>query len=136
MSRKLVLLIGIGLSVCSISIIALFINCQLHNSPPDVPIYPNSTLIEESSVGTDALPLHIYKYTAQTSAKEIIQFYEDKGRCGVANNGHKKDVEICLGKATPFGEYFVYVNLDPEESEGFTDYTLEIRWRACTLKLV
>ncbi len=122
--KKIIKYIFIILSICcAFTLVVGLINCELGNHPPTAPIYPESILMQVSSDGTQTLPIQTYKYSVKASPDKIINFYADRGRCGLH--------EPCLGEAWPIGEYFVYIDLESYESEGFTKYAVEIHWLTC-----
>lgn len=137
MSRKvlvLTLLVLLSLGAC---VGARLIYCEQRRTPPKAPIYPGSTLVNQvsSGVGTSGWPILTYDYVSAASPDKIVAFYEEKGTCGQGDNPRQKGRELCRGVASPFGEYFVYIDLNSHLSKGLTSYSLEIRWHGCSDKL-
>lgn len=131
--RVLKILIGFILFVllCLGTWAALSIDCKRRNSPPEAPVYPYSMLVDQVSmgVGTSNWPMVTFDYVSTDSPDKIIAFYQERGSCR-ENEGYER--AMCRGKARPFGEYFVYIDLASYATEGKTPYALELRWRGCT----
>lgn len=111
------------------------IHCARLNIPPEAPVYPQSTLVEQISngVGTSRWPILTYIYTSTDPAEKVVAFYEARGACCRKNEWGERIT--CHGEAAPFGEYFAYVDLNFHATESITSYTLEIWWRGCTGEL-
>lgn len=131
--RVLKILIGFILFVllCLGTWAALSIRCERLNSPPEAPVYPYSMLVDQvsSGLGTSKWPMVTFYYVSTDSPDKIIVFYQGGGSCR-ENEGYERIT--CHGKARPFGEYFVYIDLASYATEGKTSYVLELRWRGCT----
>lgn len=112
--------------------------CERLNTPPKAPVYPGSTLVNHVSSGIGrSRPMVTYDYTSTSSPEKIVAFYEERGFCRepVFDPVGQRSRQLCQGDATPFGEYFVYIDLDSHAFEGITTYALEVRWHGCSDQL-
>lgn len=125
----LVLLTLVCLGICAV---VVFIRCERARMPPDTPVYPDSVLVGQESIGTDRWPLITYQYTSTHLPERIVAYYEERGRC---REYEERERIVCQGEATPFGEYFVYIDLARYPVEGITPYILEVQWSGCTGEL-
>jgi hypothetical protein len=109
-----VLLVLLCLGACAAVYI---IRCNQQNTPPEAPIYPESSLMKQWSqrVGTSRYLIVVYDYTSADPPEEIVAFYAEKGYCRGNSEGNRI---TCQGEATPFGEYFVYWTLAYFEKWG------------------
>ncbi len=110
---------------------ALEIYCQRLNTPPQAPIYPHSQLLRQKpfGVGTSKWPMVTYYYISTDPPYSVLAFYQQKGYCRESREYKRA---LCDGKAHPFGEYFVYIDLASYATQGTTSYALEVQWRGCT----
>ena len=107
--------------------------CKQLNRPPDAPVYPGAELVNSASSGIGrSRPIVTHYYESTDSPEKIIAFYDEKGTCDVGDNIESR--ELCHGDATPFGEYFVFVDLNPT-IEGKAIFVIEIRWHGCSDRL-
>ncbi len=128
---KIVLCSILFVLLCLGACAALVIRCERLNSPPEAPVYPHSTLVNQvsSGLGTSKWPMVTFDYISTDSPDKIVAFYQGEGSCR-ENEGYER--MTCRGKARPFGEYFVYIDLASYTTKGTTSYVLELRWRGCT----
>jgi hypothetical protein len=109
-----------------------------HCEQPKTPVYPESTLVdyEASGIGRSR-PMVTYDYTSTDSPEKIVAFYKEKGFCRepVFDPAGQRNRQLCQGNATPYGEYFVYIDLGSHMAEGITTYALEVRWHGCSDQL-
>lgn len=100
----------------------------LNNSTPEVPIYPESILVEEIFSGSDFDPNYQYHYTSTASLEEIVNFYTaNKAWCRQTI----KTRYVCTGDAEPYGSYSVRLRFEPDESESLTKYSIDLFWNIC-----
>jgi hypothetical protein len=130
-SKKTLLFAFLFLALSSFLLVT---ECHRRRSPPIAPVYLASILSDQTSsgVGVSANPLITYHYVASASPIDIITFYKTLGSCNVGAKILGR--EICQGKASPFGEYTIYIYYD-ELSQESTSYTIEIRWNGCPFSL-
>ena len=104
---------------------ATIVRCEWMNTVPKAPVYPNSVLVRQvlNGVKTSRYPLATYYYTSTDAPESIIVFYEEHGNCGQGD------------ASSPFGEYFVGVNVSSYETQEITSFWIEIRWKGCTWDL-
>lgn len=115
--------------------ILLSARCTWLNIAPTAPVYPGAIVLRQVSdgVGTSR-PIITNQYASLDAPEKIIAFYEEQGSCDEGNEAMRSR-ELCRGEATPFGEYFVYVDLDSFASKGSTSFAIEIRWHGCSSDL-
>lgn len=101
-----------------------------NNSTPDVPIYPESILVDEVSRETNDDLVYIYYYTSTASSEEIINFYTADGAQCHRTSGLKAG-QVCTGDANPVGTYSVGIDLESDGSESLTKYYINISWDRC-----
>jgi len=122
----LVLIKTVCLAVC---VALAVVGCRRRSTPPDVPIYPQSVLVDQTEMGveTSNWPLVTYEYTSSDTLEEIISFYREAS-CEKIGDPQR---EMCQGEAVPFGEYVVYFDMDqtPYAADGLAYYVVEVRWR-------
>lgn len=123
-SKRLIFLLFLMFVVIS----ALFLRLQYISTVPTAPIYGNSILINEISQKGDGIyyPIATYNYKSPDAPTEIIEFYSQSGIC--EQNDAVEGRFVCNGKATPFGEYHVYIDSAKFLLEQQTFYSLEIQW--------
>lgn len=108
---------------------ARFINCEQAKIAPQAPVYPGSQLADETeSIVGATIPMVTRHYRTADPPQNVVAFYQARGRCGA---GEATERDVCLGDATPNGEYFVYIDLSGYGAHRVTTYTLEIRWEGC-----
>ena len=118
------------LLLCGIYILISDFRCQELKSPPEVPVYPGSTLVKEVSSGTDVFPVHEYHYKSTASPEEIVEFYKsNKTQCHRTLGSEVK--QVCTGSAKPFGSYEAVINFELNEAEPLTTYFITVRWTRC-----
>lgn len=134
MPRKIVIFVLAGLLLVGVCLGAQVLICEQLKHAPQAPIYPGATLVNQVSRGiTTRRPMVTYDYLSTDPAEKVIAFYEAKGYCGAGDK--VKGRELCRGNAIPFGEYFVYIDLDSYLSRGVTSYAIEVRWHGCSTGL-
>ncbi len=118
-------------------VVRIMIDCERAKVAPEVQVYPGSMLIHESleGVGLRTRPIVTRYYKSMDSPNTIVEFYQKQGICGLGENLSQTGHELCRGNATPFGEYFVYIDLDSYAFQGTTSYAIEIRWHGCSDRL-
>jgi hypothetical protein len=106
------------------------IRCQQLTSPPIVPIYPGSIVIEEVAGGTDAFPVREYHYISTASPGEIVEFYtRNKAQCHRTSG--LQAGQVCTGDAKEFGIYSVGISFEFDKIEPLTTYFISVRWTGC-----
>lgn len=131
--RKLWVVALVPVLLVIVVIVVVSTRCEYRNTVPEAPIHPNSVLVNSELSGTGgSRPLATYYYEANSPVEEVIQFYSEQADCSVAEATSNI---VCRGNATPFGEYFVYVEAPPGLASGVTQYAVELRWQGCTFAL-
>jgi hypothetical protein len=101
---------------------------QRENSVPEIPIYPSSTLLKESTIlDSPSESMMSYEYEVVDSPESVAKFYMDVTVCSDINQENAR--QICRGQAEPFGIYYVYINF---ENADLTIYTIEVNWDKCS----
>jgi hypothetical protein len=116
------------LALVVVIVVAIALRIRYIKTIPEAPIYTNSTLISQSSYDSEGVfyPWISSKYESSDSPEKIIQFYSQDGTCELSDKIEGR--YICKGKATPFGDYMVYIDSAQFPIENQTPYTLEIQW--------
>jgi hypothetical protein len=138
MLKKALVLVFLALLCLGACVAVLVIDCKRLKVPPKAPVYPESTLVDyvESGIGRSR-PIVTYDYASTTPPEKIVAFYEERGFCRepVFDPVGQRSRQLCQGDATPFGEYFVYIDLTSYAIEGITAYAVEVRWHGCSDRL-
>lgn len=114
-------LIAACLSAGGIFIVA---QCTYLKTVPTIPLLPNAVQTNKSVRGIEAgYPFVTEAYVSSASREQIISFYREHGSCPSIVSG-----ATCGGKASPFGEYSIYIS--PTSTE-LTNFSVEITWQGC-----
>jgi hypothetical protein len=117
-------------SFAGLCMLLSYIHCRQFNSPPIVPIYPGSIIIEEVAGGTDVSPIYEYHFTSTAPPDEIVKFYADnKAQCN-QTSGIKMG-QVCSGDAISFGKYSAGIDFESYEAEKLTSYHISVLWTRC-----
>ncbi len=131
MLKKVALLVVVGVIGLLVCATAIVVNCELSKSPPQASVYPGSVLLDQRITGIGrSRPIATYYYSSSDAPEKIVSFYSARGSCGVGERSSGR--ELCRGDAVPFGEYFVYIDLDSYLTRTTTGFALEVRWHGCS----
>jgi hypothetical protein len=131
-SRLAILLLVAGILIAAFLTLRTYISSSSRctwdvDFNPQIPPYPNSTLLEENIVRRWSTQ----DYETSASLEEIYVFFESQGLSCSSNNS----VETAcrggeLGSLLSFGNYSVEIDVIPE---AHLRYTVSAWWDICTL---
>lgn len=131
MKKTIATIIVVVLLLSGIFILMVYLNCLHYNSQPEAPIYPGSILEREWYRG-DTYRVYEAHYTSSTTPDEIVKFYEhNKAWCRRVIRGIDEG-QVCSGNAKPFGDYYVGIDFETDESKVSTRYFISINWTGCS----
>jgi hypothetical protein len=114
----------LGITACSVGFLG---DCSTRNTTiPQVPIYPESVLVETLDESIPSRGDIWYTYQVQETPENVADFYGSMGTCAIGLRNSRLN---CWGQADPLGLYNVTIEFD---SDASTDYIISIAWDKST----
>lgn len=117
--------IAFMLVLFAVSGCSLFPGCR--DTEPNYLVYPGSTLVKTDVGRANKIRIIGYQYHVDMEWRNVVTFYQSHINCtGLLMNGNRI---VCEGKANPYGDYSVYIDITDNMA---TLYTIELSWgRLC-----
>lgn len=117
------------ITVCLCTAVALvdgkpITNCRERDTIiPEAPVYPGSVLTKEHiDIDGYEYATYVYEYETTDTYADVVAFY-------IAAGCREYDWPVCIGNASPFGDYELYIK--DESPGGNVTYHLQVEWDRC-----
>jgi hypothetical protein len=122
-------------SFAACTVLAIGLRLAYVNTIPTAPIYEHATFIKETREIRETNASISSYYQSTDAPEKIVEFYSQSTTCELSTYVETVGRYICRGKASPFGNYTIYIDSAKYAFEHQTPFVVEVEWERYFIRI-